>query len=215
MRIFPKKRSAGFTLIELMIVVAIIGILSSIAIPRLQGFQTKSYRAEALTNMGSLQKTVEAYYGEAEYYSCNLDEIGWNPVGSPRYTYGWSPTLGAPSGGCAQTANTGMKALLGTNNGYSDELMTLNDGVTIPAVGNYFIWTLNNNTALTRSTCFVAVGNIDNDDGIDMLFAGASKTADFGATFGIHFPEASPQVYVVLDDSDDSSNGPIPLTNPP
>ncbi len=58
-----RKQQAGFTLIELMIVVAIIGILAAIAIPRYQDYTTRSQVTEAI-NLASGLKT-----GVAEIYS--------------------------------------------------------------------------------------------------------------------------------------------------
>ncbi|WP_414645174.1 type IV pilin protein, partial [Candidatus Deferrimicrobium sp.] len=49
-----KKGKKGFTLIELMIVVAIIGILAAIAIPNFLRFQAKSKQSEAKTNLGGI-----------------------------------------------------------------------------------------------------------------------------------------------------------------
>lgn len=52
------KKQAGFTLIELMIVVAIIGILAAIAIPAYQDFTIRSRVSEALTVASSVKATV-------------------------------------------------------------------------------------------------------------------------------------------------------------
>jgi prepilin-type N-terminal cleavage/methylation domain-containing protein len=57
-----KMRVRGFTLIELMITVAILGILAAIAIPSFSGFIARAKTAEATTNLGVLFKTAAAYY---------------------------------------------------------------------------------------------------------------------------------------------------------
>ena len=63
-----RKRSKGFTLIELMIVVAIIAILAAIAIPQYKRFQLKSKTAEAKVNLGAIKTCEEAFYGEHDTY---------------------------------------------------------------------------------------------------------------------------------------------------
>ena len=64
-----KLRARGFTLIELMITVAILGILAAIAIPAYSGFVARSKTAEASTNLGVLFKTAAAYYYCMQYHS--------------------------------------------------------------------------------------------------------------------------------------------------
>jgi type IV pilus assembly protein PilA len=54
----------GFTLIELMITVAIVGILASVAIPQFYRYQIRSRRAEAMTNLRAIVKTEVAYFGD-------------------------------------------------------------------------------------------------------------------------------------------------------
>jgi type IV pilus assembly protein PilA len=59
---------AGFTLLELMICVAIIGVLAAIAIPLLTSYQLRSKSAEAKTNLGAIRVLEETYYTENQTY---------------------------------------------------------------------------------------------------------------------------------------------------
>ncbi|HJO22533.1 MAG TPA: prepilin-type N-terminal cleavage/methylation domain-containing protein, partial [Myxococcota bacterium] len=61
-------RRGGFTLIELMIVVAIIGILAAIAIPNFLRFQLKAKSSEGKTNLAAIRTAEESYYAEYGYY---------------------------------------------------------------------------------------------------------------------------------------------------
>jgi type IV pilus assembly protein PilA len=58
----------GFTLIELMIVVAIIGILAAIAIPNFRNYQMKAKSAEAKTNLGAIRTSQESFQAENDTY---------------------------------------------------------------------------------------------------------------------------------------------------
>ena len=82
-----KKKAKGFTLIELMIVVAIIGILAAIAIPNFLRYQAKAKQSEAKTNLSSIFTTQISYFGEEDSFAPTLDVLGWEPEGSTRYTY--------------------------------------------------------------------------------------------------------------------------------
>jgi type IV pilus assembly protein PilA len=81
-----RKGKKGFTLIELMIVVAIIGILAAIAIPNFLRFQAKSKQSEAKTNLGGIFTAETSYFSENNNYA-NLGTVSWAPVGKAKYRY--------------------------------------------------------------------------------------------------------------------------------
>jgi prepilin-type N-terminal cleavage/methylation domain-containing protein len=86
------KDKRGFTLIELMIVMGIVGLLASMAVVGYQSFLVKAKRSEVLANLDGLYKGETAYFGEANSYTDNFVLIRWKPEGNKGfYTY----TVGA------------------------------------------------------------------------------------------------------------------------
>ena len=61
-----RKANKGFTLIELMIVVAIIGILAAIAIPKFADLIRKSNEGATKGNLGAIRSSLSIYYGDME-----------------------------------------------------------------------------------------------------------------------------------------------------
>ncbi len=80
MKIFKKKNS-GFSLVELMIVVAIIGILSALAVPRFQSFQAKAKATEGKTSLSQVFTLQQAYHGDNDTYG-SLQNIGFSLNGT-------------------------------------------------------------------------------------------------------------------------------------
>jgi len=72
-----KRSERGFTLIELMIVVAIIGILAAIAIPKFADLIRKSKEGSTKGNIGAVKGALAVYYGENEgsYPTDNLASL--------------------------------------------------------------------------------------------------------------------------------------------
>ncbi len=70
-------KQQGFTLIELMIVVAIIGILAAIAIPQYQNYVARSQVAEAFNLFGTIKTAIGVYYNiEGKFPTSNVKAGG-------------------------------------------------------------------------------------------------------------------------------------------
>jgi prepilin-type N-terminal cleavage/methylation domain-containing protein len=69
------KEEKGFTLIELMIVIAIIGILASIAIPQFSVFRTRSYDSAAESDLKNATIAQEAYFIDEQTYAGAIGSI--------------------------------------------------------------------------------------------------------------------------------------------
>ena len=89
----------GFSLVELMIVVAIIGVLTAIAIPNFQAFQARSRQSEARAALTSIYTAAKSFHAKWETYATLFEAIGYSPAGDFRYVAGWDSDVTNEIGG--------------------------------------------------------------------------------------------------------------------
>ncbi len=76
------RRSAGFTLIELMLTVALIGVLAAIAIPSFQRYSLRSKRVEAIVALSTVDRIQTGYFNLKGVYAGDFDELGFDLEGA-------------------------------------------------------------------------------------------------------------------------------------
>ncbi|MCP5148777.1 MAG: pilin [Pseudomonadales bacterium] len=87
-----QKKQQGFTLIELMIVIAIVGILAAIALPAYQDYTVRAKMSEALANLAEAKTSIAEYYAANGYMPTSSGAAGFNSdpntdiVASIKYT---------------------------------------------------------------------------------------------------------------------------------
>lgn len=83
------KRVRGFTLIELMVTVAIVAILASIALPAYRDYVTRGRLAEAYATLGSQRVKMEQFYQDARTYNgaCVANTVAPQPPNTTNFQY--------------------------------------------------------------------------------------------------------------------------------
>jgi general secretion pathway protein G len=125
-RSMTPRRNAGFTLIELMIVVSVLAILASIALPKFADMLHKAQEGGTRGNLGSLRSAMSIYYADNQglYPSCtvNPNSTVFSSVLAPKYI------------NTIQKVNNGLHPQ--TNNVYCDSVLTA--GAVHDAQGWYY-----------------------------------------------------------------------------
>jgi type IV pilus assembly protein PilA len=170
-----KLNKRGFTLIELMIVVAILGILAAVAIPAFINYMKRAKTSEACVNLKSIAEGAMSYYdAEHNRYSHYL----------PNTTSAWFPSAAAQ--GAASSSKFPVTAVLGEFT--SDE--TFQALGWVPSEDFYFQYTWSNqcgNDSVCGTTMFAGIalarGNLDSDSEYS-LFSRRLNTVEGQITSG-------------------------------
>ena len=164
----------GFTLIELMIVVAIIGILAAIAIPNFIKFQARSKQSEPKANLKALFVAQKSYFAEKDSFSSSVVDIGFTPERGNRYAIAnGGATFSARSAALEDLTSVHQGFTVDTFKGFTAPaaIVTTNAsptasatsaGVCAPVAGAGCVTTGNNGAFYG-----MAAANIDNDSTVD------------------------------------------------
>jgi len=82
----PATKTRGFTLVELMVVIAIIGIIGAIAFPSYETYMKKSRRADAKVALSTMADRQERYYLQNNTYSADENDVGGSATKEGYYT---------------------------------------------------------------------------------------------------------------------------------
>ena len=129
------KRMRGFTLIELMVVVAIVGILAAIAYPSYSSYVRKSKRATAQAALMDLASKQQTYLLDRRSYASATTEAQLNAIGfSTPSEISADYAFGCPTANCTGISFTAQAVPSAALQGFGEQTLTIdNAGVRTPA----------------------------------------------------------------------------------
>jgi prepilin-type N-terminal cleavage/methylation domain-containing protein len=199
------KNESGFTLVELMIVVAIIGILAAIAIPNFQKYQAKARQKEAQLQLSSVYTAELSFRGEQNSFTGCLRQAGFVPEGSGvanagstrYYTVGFN-IAAVTGGGCGPAGTSNC------NVNYNDPALALlcpaatTKDVTFNQILNtsdtsYAATTMVGN-AVAAAQAFIAASTLDTVPAVPPIVPPATTAAQAVLSTGAFAAEAKGSV---------------------
>lgn len=153
----------GFTLVELMVVVAIIGILTMIGVPQYKAFKAKARQTEAKVSLSAIYTAESAYEAEHSAYCATINAIGVDAPGGANnnfYAYGFADaghTALVTSGGCSAPTGDASNRFGATDRIGAGANAVITDGL------NAATFLVNNtaNTFLAGAAGFIGGTNAD------------------------------------------------------
>ena len=140
---YSRRNSTGFTLIEVMIVVAIVAILASIAIPSYQDYVRRGQLTDATGTLSSLRVQMEQFYQDNRSYANAGGACGVTAIPPPTryftYACAMNTTGGAPAGQSYTVTATGAVGALTNGFIYNINEANTQNTTAVPASSGWTI----------------------------------------------------------------------------